>query len=124
MPARFRQLPIRTQEVAWVGLAQEEATAQKVDHEVTSFPWAASGRALGLGRPEGLTKLVLEKTTGRVLGMGAVGVHAGDLVGEAALAIEMGCDAADLALTIHAHPTLSETLGFVAEIYEGTITDL
>ena len=111
-------------EVAWVGLAQEEATAQKVDHEVTSFPWAASGRALALGRPEGLTKLVLEKTTGRVLGMGAVGVHAGDLVGEAALAIEMGCDAADLALTIHAHPTLSETLGFVAEIYEGTITDL
>ena len=111
-------------EVAWVGLTQEEATAQKVDHKVTSFPWAASGRALGLGRPEGLTKLVLEKTTGRVLGMGAVGVHAGDLVGEAALGIEMGCDAADLALTIHAHPTLSETLGFVAEIYEGTITDL
>ena len=89
-----------------------------------SFPWAASGRALGLGRDEGLTKLLFEPGTRRLLGAGIVGVNAGDLIAETVHALEMGSDAEDIALTIHPHPTLSETIGFAAEIAEGTITDL
>jgi dihydrolipoyl dehydrogenase len=88
------------------------------------FPWAASGRSLTLGRSEGLTKLLFDEATGRVIGCGIVGPSAGDLITEAALAIEMGADAADVALTIHPHPTLSETVGLSAEAFEGTITDL
>lgn len=111
-------------EVAWVGLTEVEAKERGMDYGKGVFPWAASGRALGFDRSEGLTKLLFDKQTQNVIGMGAVGLHAGDLVAEAALAIEMGCEAQDLALTIHPHPTLSETLALAAEVFSGTITDL
>jgi dihydrolipoamide dehydrogenase len=111
-------------EVAWVGLTEDEAKARGVQYEKGSFPWAASARSLTLGRGEGLTKLLFDAGTKRVLGAGIVGTNAGDLIAEAALAIEMGADAADIGLTIHPHPTLSETLAFAAEAAEGTITDL
>jgi dihydrolipoamide dehydrogenase len=111
-------------EVAWVGLTETDAKARDVPFEKTSFPWAASGRSLALGRDEGFTKLLFDPQTHRVLGGGIVGTNAGDLIAEVALAIEMGADAADLALTIHPHPTLSETVAFAAEAFEGTLTDL
>jgi dihydrolipoamide dehydrogenase len=111
-------------EIAWTGLTEAEATRDGVEHEVASFPWAASGRALGTGRPEGRTKLIVEPGTRRLLGAGIVGVNAGELIAEAVHALEMGSDAEDLSLTIHPHPTLSETLMFSAEAAEGTITDL
>jgi dihydrolipoamide dehydrogenase len=111
-------------EVAWVGLTEDEAKARGVAYEKGTFPWAASARSLTLGRAEGLTKLLFDAGTKRLLGAGIVGVNAGDLIAEAALAIEMGTDAADIALTVHPHPTLSETLAFAAESAEGTITDL
>ncbi|HWD74050.1 MAG TPA: dihydrolipoyl dehydrogenase [Solirubrobacteraceae bacterium] len=111
-------------EVAWMGLTETAAKADGVDYEKSVFPWAASGRALGLGRPEGLTKLLLEPETRRVLGAGIVGVGAGDLISETVLALEMGANAEDIALTVHPHPTLSETVAFSAELAEGTITDL
>jgi dihydrolipoamide dehydrogenase len=111
-------------EVAWVGLTEDEAKARGLDYEKGSFPWVASARSLTLGRSDGLTKLLFDKATGRTLGAGIVGTNAGDLIAEAALAIEMGCDAQDLGLTVHPHPTLSETLSFAAEAAEGTITDL
>lgn len=111
-------------EVAWAGLTEKDAKADKIDYGKGLFPWSASGRALGLGRDDGLTKILFDKQTNRVLGIGIVGVHAGDLIAEGVLAVEMGADAADLAMTIHPHPTLSETIGFAAEAFEGTITDL
>jgi dihydrolipoamide dehydrogenase len=111
-------------EVAWAGLTESEAVSQGVDYEKAVFPWQASGRALSLGRPEGMTKLLVDPESRRVLGAGIVGPNAGELIAEATLAIEMGADAEDLALTIHAHPTLSETVMFTAEMAEGTITDL
>ena len=111
-------------EVAWVGITEEEAAEQGVQVEKGRIPWGVSGRAQGLGRPEGLTKLLFDAKNGRLLGAGFVGAHAGDLIGEAALAIEMGANAADIGLTIHPHPTLSETLAFAAEAVEGTLTDL
>jgi dihydrolipoamide dehydrogenase len=111
-------------EVAWVGLTETEARAQGVAYEKASFPWSASGRSLALGRDEGLTKLLFDPQSHRVLGGGIVGSNAGDLIAEIALAIEMGADAADVALTIHPHPTLSETVAFAAEAFEGTLTDL
>jgi dihydrolipoyl dehydrogenase len=111
-------------EVAWVGLTEDEAKARGVAYEKGTFPWAASARSLTLGRGEGLTKLLFDAGTQRLLGAGIVGVNAGDLIAEAALAIEMGTDAADIGLTVHPHPTLSETLAFAAEAAEGTITDL
>jgi len=111
-------------EVAWVGLTETDAKARGVPFEKSSFPWAASGRSLALGRDEGFTKLLFDPQTHRVLGGGIVGTNAGDLIAEVALAIEMGADAADLALTIHPHPTLSETVAFAAEAFEGTLTDL
>jgi dihydrolipoamide dehydrogenase len=111
-------------EVAWVGVTESEAKEKGLNYGKGTFPWAASGRALGLGRDEGMTKLLFDKDTGRVIGAGFVGPHAGDLVAEAALAIEMGCDAQDIGLTVHPHPTLSETIAFSAEAFEGTITDL
>jgi dihydrolipoamide dehydrogenase len=111
-------------EVAWVGLTEDEAKARGIAYEKGTFPWAASARSLTLGRGEGLTKLLFDAGTHRLLGAGIVGINAGDLIAEAALAIEMGADAADIGLTIHPHPTLSETLGFAAEAAEGTITDL
>ena len=111
-------------EVAWVGLTEEEAKARGVAYEKGAFPWAASARSLTLGRGEGLTKLLFDPGTKRLVGAGIVGVNAGDLIAEAGLAIEMGADAADIGLTVHPHPTLSETLAFAAEAAEGTITDL
>ena len=111
-------------EVAWIGLTETEAKAQGVPFEKGTFPWAASGRALGLGREEGLTKILVDPETRQVLGAGMVGPSAGDLVSEVALAMEMGADAEDIGLTIHPHPTLSETVAFAAEAVEGTITDL
>ncbi len=111
-------------EVAWTGLTETAARAGEVPFEKAVFPWAASGRALALGRPEGFTKLLVEPQSQRVLGCGIVGVGAGDLIAEAVHALEMGADAEDLALTIHPHPTLSETVGFAAEMAAGTITDL
>jgi dihydrolipoamide dehydrogenase len=111
-------------EVAWTGLSEEEAKAKGIEYQKASFPWAASGRSLGMGRNEGLTKLLFDTTSGRLLGAGIVGPHAGDLIAETTLALEMGADASDIALCIHPHPTLSETVNFAAEMVEGTITDL
>lgn len=111
-------------EVAWTGLTENEAKQQGIEFEKAVFPWQASGRALSLARGEGLTKLLLDPESRRVLGVGIVGVSAGDLIAEATLAIEMGADAEDLALTIHPHPTISETLAFSAEVAERTVTDL
>jgi dihydrolipoamide dehydrogenase len=111
-------------EIAWVGVTETEAKANGIDYGKGQFPWAASGRALGLNRDDGLTKLLFDNTTHRVIGAGIVGPNAGDLISEVALAIEMGCDAADIALTIHPHPTLSETVAFAAEAFEGTLVDL
>jgi dihydrolipoamide dehydrogenase len=111
-------------EVAWVGLTETAAKEQGVDYDKTQIPWAASGRALALGRSEGFTKLLWDRQTGRILGGAIVGPNAGDLIAEIGLAIEMGADAADISLTVHPHPTLSETVAFAAEAYEGTLTDL
>ena len=111
-------------ELAWAGMTETEAKAKGIAIEKASFPWAASGRALSIARTEGSTKLIFDKDTHRVIGAGIVGVNAGELLAEAVLAIEMGADAHDLGLTIHAHPTLSETVCFAAEMKEGTITDL
>ena len=111
-------------EIAWAGMTETEAKAKGIAIEKASFPWAASGRAISVARTEGATKLIFDKDTHRVIGAGIVGVNAGELLAEAVLAIEMGADAHDLGLTIHAHPTLSETVCFAAEMKEGTITDL
>ena len=111
-------------EIAWVGLTETEAKEQGIDYEKAQFPWAASGRALSLGRDEGFTKLLFDKKTERILGGAIVGPNAGDLIAEIGLAVEMGADAADISLTIHPHPTLSETVAFAAEAFEGTLTDL
>jgi dihydrolipoamide dehydrogenase len=111
-------------EIAWMGLTETEAKKQGIDYDKGAFPWAASGRALGNDRDEGLTKVLFDKQTKRILGAGIVGVNAGELIAEAVLALEMGADAEDIGLTIHPHPTLSETFNFAAEMAEGTITDL
>jgi dihydrolipoamide dehydrogenase len=111
-------------EVAWMGLTETEAKAQNIDYVKGAFPWAASGRSLSLGRDEGLTKALFDPETGKILGAGIVGPNAGELIAEAVLALEMGADAEDIGLTIHPHPTLSETLCFAAEMAEGSITDL
>jgi dihydrolipoamide dehydrogenase len=111
-------------EVAWMGLTETDAKAQGIAYEKGVFPWAASGRALGVGRDEGMTKLLFDPESKRILGAGIVGVSAGELIGEAVLALEMGADVEDVGLTIHPHPTLSETLCFAAEMGDGTITDL
>ena len=111
-------------EMAWVGVTEREAKEQGLNVEVANFPWAASGRAIASARTEGKTKLVFEKETGRVLGGAIVGINAGEMLGEICLAVEMGADAEDVGLTIHAHPTLNESIGLAAEIFEGSITDL
>src|SRR6266851_1003954 len=111
-------------EIAWAGINETDAKAQNIQYGKGLFPWAASGRSLALNRDEGFTKLLFDKETHRIIGAGIVGPNAGDLIAEVALAIEMGADAADIGLTIHAHPTLSETVGFAAEAFEGTLTDL
>ncbi len=111
-------------EVAWVGLTETAAKEAQIPYEKGVFPWAASGRSLSMGRKEGITKLLLDPASGRVLGAAVTGTNAGDLIAEATLAIEMHADASDIGLTIHPHPTLAETIGFAAEAFEGTITDL
>ncbi len=111
-------------EVAWVGITEAQAKAQGLDVGIGKFPWAASGRALGMDRSEGSTKLIFDQNTKRVIGGGVVGMHAGDLIAEIGLAIEMGATAEDIGLTIHPHPTLSESVMMAAEMFEGTITDL
>ena len=111
-------------EVAWAGITEEQAKKEGIAYGKGAFPWAASGRSLSLGRSEGMTKVIFEEGTKRVIGVGIVGPNAGDLIAEGVLAIEMGCDAEDLASSIHPHPTLSETVAFAAEAFEGTITDL
>ena len=111
-------------EIAWVGLTELEAKEKGIEYEKAQFPWAASGRALSIGRPEGFTKLLFDKKTERVLGGAIVGPNAGDLISEICLAVEMGADASDISLTIHPHPTLSETVAFASEAFEGTLTDL
>ncbi|MFW6175388.1 MAG: dihydrolipoyl dehydrogenase, partial [Acidobacteriota bacterium] len=111
-------------EVAWAGVTEEQAKAEGLDVGTGTFPWAASGRSLGMARSEGKTKLLFDRQTNRVVGGGVVGPHAGDLISEIALAIEMQAEAADVGLTVHPHPTLSETVGFAAEDFEGTLTEL
>jgi len=111
-------------EIAWTGVTENEAKAKGIKYGKGVFPWAASGRSLSMGRSEGMTKLIIDEATHRVIGAGIIGPNAGELIAEVALAIEMGCDVEDLALTIHPHPTLSETVALAAEVFEGTITDL
>lgn len=123
-PASIPSVAYTDPELAWVGLTEKEAKAQGINYEKGVFPWMASGRALSMGREEGLTKLIFCADTHRILGAGIVGVSAGDLIAEATLAIEMGCDVEDIALTIHPHPSLAESIAQAAEIVEGSITDL
>lgn len=111
-------------EVAWTGMMEKEAQEKGIDYETAKFPWAASGRALSNDRPEGMTKVIFDKQTHRLLGCAIIGINAGDLISETTLAIEMGCDAEDISLTIHPHPTLSESIAMATEMFEGTITDL
>ena len=111
-------------EVAWTGKTEKELKAEGIKFKKGVFPWAASGRSLSIGRDEGITKGLFDSESGKILGMGICGTNAGELISEASLAIEMGCDMSDIALTVHAHPTLSETTAFAAEMAEGTITDL
>jgi dihydrolipoamide dehydrogenase len=129
MPSQWQALTIPSvaytdPEVAWMGLTENAAKAQGIEYEKGAFPWAASGRSLSMGRKEGVTKILSDKETGRILGAGITGSSAGELIAEAVLALEMGAYVEDIALTIHAHPTLAETLGFAAEMIEGSITDL
>lgn len=111
-------------EVAWMGVTENQAKQQGIDYNKGVFPWAASGRSLSMGRKEGITKIISDKNTGRILGAGMVGPNAGELIAEAVLALEMGADVDDISLSIHPHPTLSETFAFAAEMINGTITDL
>ncbi len=111
-------------EIAWMGITEEQAKADAVEYTKGVFPWAASGRSLSIGRNEGITKILFDKNTHKIIGAGIVGTNAGELIAEAVLALEMGADIEDIALTVHPHPTLSETFNFAAEMAEGTITDL
>jgi dihydrolipoamide dehydrogenase len=111
-------------EIAWTGVTETEAKAQKLDYGIGKFPWAASGRSLSVAREDGMTKILFDNKTNKIIGCGIVGPNAGELIAEACLAIEMGCDAADIGLTVHPHPTLSETFAMAAEAFEGTLTDL
>jgi dihydrolipoamide dehydrogenase len=123
-PKSIASVAFTDPEVAWAGLTENEAKAKGIKYGKGVFPWMASGRSLSLGRDDGITKLLFDEATHRIIGAGIVGPNAGDLISEIALAIEMGCDAEDIALTIHPHPTLSETVMMASEIFEGTIIDL
>ncbi|QFY41537.1 dihydrolipoyl dehydrogenase [Candidatus Methylospira mobilis] len=128
-PSAFQALTIPSvaytdPEIAWMGQTEVQLVQQGIAFEKGAFPWAASGRAIGIGRREGITKLLCDKESGRILGAGMVGPNAGELIAEAVLALEMGADAEDIALTVHPHPTLSETFAFAAEMIDGSITDL
>jgi dihydrolipoamide dehydrogenase len=121
-PAAIPAVVFTDPEVAWTGLTESDAKAKGIAVEVTRFPWAASGRAVTLGRSDGLTKLVIDPDSERLLGVGIVGPGAGELIAEATLALEMGANATDVGLTIHPHPTLSETFKEAADIFHGTAT--
>ncbi|CAL4326271.1 dihydrolipoyl dehydrogenase [Buchnera aphidicola] len=123
-PAVIPSIAYTEPEIAWVGLNEKEAKKENIDYEVASFPWSASGRAIASNCSVGITKLIFNKNSNKIIGGAIVGTNAGELIGEVSLGIEMGCDAEDLALTIHAHPTLYESIGLSAEIFQGTITDL
>ena len=123
-PACIPSVAYTDPEIAWTGLTEVEAKEQGIDYDTGVFPWMASGRSLSNGRSEGITKLIFDKNSHRVLGAAIVGTNAGDLISEVSLAIEMGCEAEDLSLTIHPHPTLSETIAMATEVFEGTVTDL
>ena len=111
-------------EVSWMGITEEQAKAEGIEYTKGVFPWAASGRSLSIGRNEGMTKVLFDKDSHRIIGAGMVGTNAGELIAEAVLALEMGADVEDIALTVHPHPTLSETFNFAAEVAEGTVTDI
>lgn len=111
-------------EIAWVGISQEEAQKKNINYEIADFPWNASGRASAVNCSAGITRLIFNKNTNKIIGGFLVGTNAGELIGEIGLAIEMGCDAEDIALTIHAHPTLYESIGLASEVYQGTVTDI
>ncbi|MGP1931951.1 MAG: dihydrolipoyl dehydrogenase, partial [Arsenophonus sp. ET-DL12-MAG3] len=111
-------------EIAWVGLTEKEAKEKNITYETAIFPWTASGRAIASNSSEGMTKLIFDKKTRRIIGGSVIGTNGGELLGEISLAIEMGCDVEDIALTIHAHPTLYESIGMAAEVFNGTITNL
>ncbi|WP_287438788.1 dihydrolipoyl dehydrogenase [Reinekea sp.] len=123
-PRAIPSIAYTNPEIAWVGLTEKEAKKEGVAYEIAAFPWSASGRAIGAQRSEGKTKLIYEKGNGKLLGAGIVGINAGELLGELGLALEFDADVEDIALTIHAHPTLSETVGLAGEMGAGTITDL
>jgi dihydrolipoamide dehydrogenase len=123
-PATIPSVAYTDPEVAWMGLTENDAKARGVQYDKAVFPWVASGRALSLARSEGSTKLLFDKESGRLVGAGIVGVNAGEILAEAVHALEMGADAEDIGLTIHSHPTLSETVGFAAEVQAGSITDI
>lgn len=123
-PRAIPSIAYTNPEIAWTGLTEKEASLKELDYETAIFPWSASGRALGAGRSEGRTKLIYDKKSGKLLGAGIVGINAGEIIGELTLAIEFGADVEDLALTIHAHPTLHETVGLAGELAAGKITDL
>jgi dihydrolipoamide dehydrogenase len=129
LPSAFQALSIPSvaytdPEIAWMGLTETQARSQGLEYEKAVFPWAASGRSLGIGRKEGLTKILCDKNTKRIVGAGITGTNAGELISETVVALEMGADAEDIGLSIHPHPTLSETVAFAAEMIAGTITDL
>ena len=123
-PRQIPSVAYTDPEIAWAGVTEDECKAKGIGYTKSMFPWAASGRAIANGRDEGFTKLIFDKETHRVIGGGIVGTHAGDLIGEVCLAVEMGADAVDIAHTIHPHPTLGESIGMAAEVAEGTCTDL
>ena len=123
-PAAIPAIVFTDPEIAWAGLTEEQAQKAGRKVEIAKYPWAASGRALGMGREDGLTKLIFDARHGRLLGGGIVGPHAGDLIGEICLAIEMGAEPSDIGKTIHPHPTLGESIGMAAEVFEGVCTDL
>jgi dihydrolipoamide dehydrogenase len=121
-PAAIPAVVFTDPEIAWVGLTEKEAAAQKIAHKVVRFPWAASGRAATLDRSDGLTKLIVDPETERVMGMGIAGPGAGEMIAEGVLAIEMGANVTDIGLSIHPHPTLSETIMEAADLFHGTAT--
>ncbi|MEM7316138.1 MAG: dihydrolipoyl dehydrogenase, partial [Planctomycetota bacterium] len=123
-PAAIPAVVFTDPEVAWAGITEAEAKEQGRDYKVSMYPWAASGRAQALGRTEGLTKWIIDPASERIIGCGICGPGAGELIAEAALAIEMGCEVRDVTETIHAHPTLSETLMNAGEVFFGTATEI
>ncbi len=124
LPMTIPSVAYTNPEVAWMGLTEKEAKAQNIEYDKGKFPWGASGRALSAGASIGVTKVLFDKHSGRIIGAGICGINAGELIHEAVLALEMGANAEDISRTVHAHPTLAETFAFAAEIVDGSITDV